>query len=164
MSRLSNLLLGSLALLGVASCSVEAPDRTIQGAAALAPAHDEPCAAGSACVAALGEGPGAAAPAASTPRLLEFEAAYCAACATMAPVVTSIVKSCAKASEDVQRVDVGEEGGEALARHYRVGSLPTFLAVDAEGHEVFRKVGVQQPSELAGLVAQVTGRDCSTVN
>lgn len=160
----SNNLLGSLALLLLASCSVDAPEPRALAADAPAAGHAEPCAAGSACVAALGEGPAAVPSGAGTPRLLEFEAAYCAACATMAPVVTSIVKSCAKASEVVQRVDVGEAGGEALARHYRVGSLPTFLAVDADGHEVFRKVGVQQPSELAGLVAEVTGRDCSSVN
>lgn len=97
------------------------------------------------------------------PQLLEFEAAYCAACATMAPVVTSIVKSCSKASEVVRRVDVAKDEGEALAQHYKVESLPTFLAVDAEGHEVFRRVGVQKPAELASLVAEVSGEDCTSV-
>lgn len=100
---------------------------------------------------------------AGAPQLLEFEAAYCAACATMAPVVTSIVKSCAKASEVVRRVDVGKDEGEALAQHYKVEALPTFLAVDAEGHEVFRRVGVQKPAELASLVAEVSGEDCTSV-
>lgn len=98
--------------------------------------------------------------AAGTPQLIEFEAAYCAACASMAPVVTSIVKSCAKASQVVRRVDIdGAEGG-ALARHYGVAALPTFLAVDAEGHEVFRRTGVQAPAELASLVAEVSGEGC----
>jgi thiol-disulfide isomerase/thioredoxin len=102
--------------------------------------------------------------AAGTPQLIEFEAAYCAACATMAPVVTSIVKSCAKASQVVRRVDVDGAEGEALARHYGVAALPTFLAVDADGQEVFRRTGVQAPAELATLVAEVSGEGCSAKN
>lgn len=99
-----------------------------------------------------------------TPQLLEFEAAYCAACAVMAPVVSSIVEACAKASAVVLRVDIGEDNGETLARHYRVDALPTFVAIDAEGHEVFRRVGVQKPAELASLVAEVSGEACVTAN
>jgi hypothetical protein len=113
---------------------------------------------------AVAPGAGVRLPATGAPQLLEFEAAYCAACATMAPVVSSIVTSCAKASEVVRRVDVAGDEGEALAQHYRIDALPTFLAVDADGHEVFRRIGVQKPAELASIVAEVSGEGCSVAN
>lgn len=98
--------------------------------------------------------------ASGTPQLLEFEAAYCSACATMAPVVKAVVSSCAKAAGSVKHVDVGDDKGEAIARRYAVAALPTFIAVDADGHEVFRRVGVQAPKEIASILAEVTGEHC----
>lgn len=161
--------------LGLAVVACSDPERPVAAAApAAAPCDDEAHRGpGSSCAmpslhgldAAAAPAPGAAEiAAAGTPQLIEFEAAYCAACASMAPVVTSIVKSCAKASQVVRRVDIEGAEGEALARHYRVGALPTFLAVDAEGQEVFRRTGVQAPAELASLVAEVSGEGCSAKN
>ncbi len=166
-------------LLGLAStaCSEPAPSPMVSVSPA-APAEPAGCddashrADGSSCAMPALQGPavkgdhglGQLDAHTGAPQLIEFEAAYCSACATMAPVVSSIVRSCAKASEVVRRVDVGKEEGEALARHYGVGALPTFIAVDSEGQEVFRKVGVQAPAELASLVSEVSGENCSARN
>ncbi len=135
-------------------------------AAALAPRVVAPCdadghtATGEACKADVAPGDKGDVLASGAPQLLEFEAAYCSACATMAPVVKAVVSSCAKAAGSVKHVDVGDDRGEAIARRYAVASLPTFIAVDADGHEVFRRVGVQAPKEIASILAEVTGERC----
>jgi thiol-disulfide isomerase/thioredoxin len=119
-------------------------------------AHDK----GEACKAPVATGEKGDVLASGVPELLEFEAAYCSACATMAPVVKAVVSSCAKAAASVKHVDVESDKGEAIARRYEVASLPTFIAVDADGHEVFRRVGVQPPKEIASILAEVTGESC----
>lgn len=102
---------------------------------------------------------------AGMPRLLELEMPGCTACAKMAPVVKSVEARCstsdgAPRAPLVEHVDVTDEEGEALAKRHGVKSLPTFLALDAEGDEVMRLVGLQEPEALATLVAEVTGRAC----
>jgi thiol-disulfide isomerase/thioredoxin len=99
------------------------------------------------------------------PRLLELEMPGCTACAKMAPVVKSVEARCSSSEGAaraplVEHVDVTLEEGEALAKRHGVKSLPTFLALDAEGDEVMRLVGLQEPEALATLVAEVTGRAC----
>jgi len=126
----------------------------------VAPCSDGHSASGSACTAEVAPGGKGDVLSSGAPQLLEFEAAYCSACATMAPVVKAVVASCAKAASSVKHVDVGNDSGEALARRYEVASLPTFIAVDADGHEVFRRVGVQPPKEIASILTEVTGERC----
>ncbi len=156
----------STAAVVVLSGSPPARDAAAPAAHAVAaPVASEPCTdghavSGEACTANVAPGEKGDVQASGAPQLLEFEAAYCSACATMAPVVKAVVSSCARAAAAVKHVDVGDDKGEALARRYAVGSLPTFIAVDADGHEVFRRVGVQAPREIASILAEVTGERC----
>jgi hypothetical protein len=94
------------------------------------------------------------------PRLLEFEMPGCAACATMAPVMRQLESKCAHGRDVVRHVDVVAPDGEALASRYGVRVLPTFVAVDAEGAEVMRLSGVQQPEKIAAVLTEITGDGC----
>jgi thioredoxin-like negative regulator of GroEL len=105
------------------------------------------------------DGPDAA-PAARKPRLLEFEMPGCSACKAMAPVMRALEKNCAHGLDVVRHVDVIAPDGEALASRYGVRVLPTFVAVDAEGAEVVRLSGVQEPARIAAVLTEITGDGC----
>jgi hypothetical protein len=151
---------GALALVGSPAAKVSTAHVAANAPPVIAPCEGGHGAPGSACTADIAAGEKGDVVSSGAPQLLEFEAAYCSACATMAPVVKAVVSSCAKAASSVKHVDVGNDSGEALARRYAVASLPTFIAVDADGHEVFRRVGVQAPKELASILTEVTGEHC----
>jgi hypothetical protein len=131
------------------------------------PGHGCPPAATACAMPAL---TGAAAPAAAVagngaPRLLEVGMVGCHACTKMRPVVQGTVSRCvpgaAAAAAVLEHHDVAAPDGEAVARRYRVTTLPTLLAVDASGAEVSRLVGAQPASAVAQLVTEVTGRACA---
>lgn len=157
--------MAAVTFVGFPRATMHAPVVAVPAAAPAAP--DAPCGAeghssgGDACKADIDPGSKGEELASGAPQLLEFEAAYCSACASMAPVVKAVVSSCARAATAVKHVDVGNDKGEAIARRYEVASLPTFIAVDADGHEVFRRVGVQAPKEIASILAEVTGEHCA---
>lgn len=125
---------------------------------------DVPCGAGSAETCAMQGHAGSkdgAAPLAGQPRLVEFLSGHCPACERMAPVVAELEKRCLAAEKgSLVRVNVDEPEGEALADHYGVSALPTFVGVDAHGAEVMRMVGVQTPQKLASTLGEVRGRAC----
>ncbi|MGK3970001.1 cytochrome c biogenesis protein/redoxin [Sorangium sp. So ce118] len=94
------------------------------------------------------------------PRLVEFVSAHCAVCERMAPLVKELEARCAKEADTVVRIQVDEPRGQALAAHYGVRFVPTFLSVDAAGQEVERAVGELQRQRLASLLGDVRGEAC----
>jgi cytochrome c-type biogenesis protein len=94
------------------------------------------------------------------PRLVEFESGHCTVCKRMAPLVDELTARCAKEAGTVVRVQVDEPEGQALAAHYGVRFVPTFLGVDAVGQEVERAVGELPGERLASLLGDVRGEAC----
>ncbi|AUX38951.1 thioredoxin [Sorangium cellulosum] len=94
------------------------------------------------------------------PRLIEFESAHCAVCERMAPLVEELEARCAKDAGTVLRIPVDDPRGQALAAHYGVRFVPTFLTVDAAGQEVERAVGELPRQQLASLLGDVRGEAC----
>lgn len=93
------------------------------------------------------------------PRLLAFSSAYCPACARMKPVLADIERAC-RDDGVIAAVDVDQDD-DALASRHRVSALPTFLAIDAQGLEVARFVGVQSRETLQRAVEEVRGEQCA---
>ncbi|WP_437724070.1 cytochrome c biogenesis protein/redoxin [Sorangium sp. So ce861] len=132
-------------------------------APAAAVAAGAPCDSGAASACAAPEGavePGDAALPEGMPRLIEFESAHCAVCERMAPLVKELEARCAKEAGTVLRVRVDDPRGQALAAHYGVRFVPTFLTVDAAGQEVERAVGELPRDRLASLLGDVRGEAC----
>ena len=77
---------------------------------------------------------------AKKPVLVDFWATWCGPCQTMGPVVDELAQELTDVK--VGKVNVDEQ--MALAREYKVMSIPTFLAE--------RTLGVQEKSELEQLI------------
>ena len=80
---------------------------------------------------------------AKEPVLVDFWATWCGPCQTMGPVVDELAQELTDVK--VGKVNVDEQ--MALAREYKVMSIPTFL-VFKDGKVAERTLGVQEKSEL----------------
>ena len=94
------------------------------------------------------------------PRLVHFVSGKCPACAKMAPVVAQLEKACVHEADTIVRINVDEPHGRALAQHYGVRLVPTFVSVDADGNEVTRMVGEQPREKIAVAIGDVRGEAC----
>jgi len=94
------------------------------------------------------------------PRLVEFVSGRCPACAKMAPLIDELERACVREPDTIVRINVDEARGRALAKHYGVRLVPTFLSVDADGNEVTRMVGEQPQEQLALAIGEVRGEAC----
>jgi len=97
------------------------------------------------------------------PHLLEFMSAHCTVCARMAPLIAALEHECTNDDGTVLRVNVDAPAGRALAQHYAVHAVPTFLELDANGEEVERAIGEQSSSGIKIALETVRGRSCSTM-
>ena len=79
--------------------------------------------------------------------LVDFWATWCGPCQTMGPVVDELAQEFTDVK--VGKVNVDEQ--MALAREYKVMSIPTFL-VFKDGKVAERTLGVQEKSELEQLI------------
>ena len=79
--------------------------------------------------------------------VVDFSATWCGPCQTMGPVVDELAQELTDVK--VGKVNVDEQ--MALAREYKVMSIPTFL-VFKDGKVAERTLGVQEKSELEQLI------------
>ena len=79
----------------------------------------------------------------SEPVLLDFHADWCGPCRQMRPAVEQLARQGLSDQVDRHRPIAGA-GGEVWRR-----AVPTFIVVDADGHEIDRTSGSQPASQLA---------------
>jgi cytochrome c-type biogenesis protein len=92
--------------------------------------------------------------------LVEFVSGHCTVCAKLAPLVAELERACTSGDGSIVRVNVDTASGRALASHFGVEFVPTFLELDAQGTEVERVIGEQSRAELALALASVRGEAC----
>src|SRR6478736_2688168 len=95
--------------------------------------------------------------------LVEFVSGHCAVCTKMAPLVTELERTCTSNDGTIVRVNVDTASGKALATHFGIHAVPTFLELDPHGVEVERVIGEQSRTELALALASVRGEACSVL-
>jgi thiol-disulfide isomerase/thioredoxin len=131
---------------------------------AAAAATAAPCGAGDACQAhALADHGGPAQPVRGKPRMLVFSSRGCPVCQRMAPSIIAAEKACG-AEADVMHVDLDDDAGEGLAALYGVPLLPSFVSVDADGHEVSRLVGFQPQERIEQALEEIRGTRCAAAD
>ncbi len=117
----------------------------------------------SAAAGTAGAGPvveGAAREKAALPTLMAFVSHDCPVCNRMKPVIESLKAQCDGKHVTLQLVDIGSPAGRPLARQFRLIGVPTFVFLDAAGHEAVRLVGEQTEVGLKQAVAAVRGEPC----
>ena len=80
--------------------------------------------------------------------LIDFWASLCGPCKMMSPVIDSIAEEMGEEIK-VCKINIDEE--QNLAVKYNVMSIPTFI-VFKDGKEAGRSVGVQDKSEIIGMI------------
>lgn len=85
---------------------------------------------------------------AEKPVLIDFWASWCGPCRMMSPVIDKIAEEMGEKVK-VCKINIDEE--QNLAVKYNVMSIPTFIILK-NGKEVARSVGVQDKSEIIGMI------------
>ena len=105
---------------------------------------------------------GEAARAANRPMLLEFWAAWCAACKAMDAQVFADPRV-AEATGKFTPVRIDMDRDAHIARKYEVEATPTFIFTDSYGRELFRHTGLLGLDAYLGLLLELPG-DVTDIN
>ena len=81
--------------------------------------------------------------------ILKFSAEWCQPCKAMAPVIDQVQYEYA---DFVSFYEVDIEKSPMLTQSNNVCSVPTFIAYDVHGKEVFRKFGTLTKEAFCGLI------------
>jgi thioredoxin 1 len=76
--------------------------------------------------------------------VVDFSAPWCGPCRQMAPVISRLTE---KYKDRAAIVEINIDSQPAVATHYMVQSIPTFILFD-QGKEIKRFVGVQPKEAL----------------
>lgn len=88
------------------------------------------------------------------PTVIDFYATWCGPCNAIRPVFEDLEK---EYSSSVRFVSVNVDHEQELANKYGVESIPTFVFLDSEGHEVGRQVGAD-PDALRNTVKSMAAK------
>ena len=84
-------------------------------------------------------------------KLLKFYAEWCAPCKNMTRLMESMGD---KITVPVENIDVDEDYNQEIVNNYRVRTLPTFVLLNDEGHEIKRNVGSMTESKLISFITE----------
>jgi thiol-disulfide isomerase/thioredoxin len=90
---------------------------------------------------------------AQRPVLVEFYSDYCAGCLAAKPTLDSLEAELAN-ELTVIRLDVASPAGEDLRGTLKLYATPTFILFDAQGNEIWRRVGTLDPGEVREAVGK----------
>lgn len=93
------------------------------------------------------------------PALVEFISGHCTVCQKMHPIVAELERTCAPGL--ISRINIDDTTGRAIATHYGVTLVPTFISIDDSGSAVQRSVGAQTKEQLKLALAEISGAPCS---
>lgn len=79
------------------------------------------------------------------PVLLELQSPYCLGCMAARPIVDKIEREHARQLV-VIRMNVQEPAGRAVAERFGFRATPTFILFDRQGTEIWRSVGIVDPT------------------
>ena len=90
---------------------------------------------------------------AGTPVLIEFQSPYCISCTQIRPIVDALEEELSSEVSigpklHIIRVNVQEAVGQDLAHLYGFQATPTFIFFDAQGNEVWRRIGTFDPQQV----------------
>jgi thioredoxin 1 len=87
------------------------------------------------------------------PVLVEFYSDYCAGCLAARPTLDALEVDL-KDELKIIRLDVASPSGQALGAELRLYATPTFIFFDAEGRELWRRIGTLDPAEVRAAVGK----------
>lgn len=87
------------------------------------------------------------------PVLVEFYSDYCAGCLAAKPTLDALEVDL-KDELKIIRMDVASPSGQALGAELRLYATPTFIFFDAEGKELWRRIGTLDPAEVRAAVGK----------
>lgn len=84
------------------------------------------------------------------PVLIDFHAAWCGPCKTLAPIIKSLIK---EVGTKVRIVKIDIDKNKALAHQYKIKSVPT-LVIFRQGRIVWQASGLKTKAQLIKIVNQ----------